>query len=165
MVSLLFLIIQAKAPARDTATYASPALKAVIERAATYNAAPPPDLRGYTAHYESEVAMAKRLPDRIEGTSTVEQTAGDFTWVVGRGFGQHQLGYRVITTGVPLPASAALSNGWIVPTLTGPKFDVFGASSGAATAVGQDSTGRPLRLVPARARSGAVLHASRAATP
>jgi len=139
MISLLFLVIQAQA--RDTGTYASPALKAVIERAAATNAAPPPGLQGYTARYESEVAMAKRLPDRIEGTSTIEQTAGEFTWVVGRGFGQHQLGYRVVTTGVPLPASAALSNGWILPTLTGPKIDVFGANSGAANAVGQDSSG------------------------
>ena len=47
----------------------------------------------------------------------------------------------MITTGVPLPASAVLSNGWVIPTLTGPKFDVFGANSGAPTAVGQDSTG------------------------
>jgi len=139
MVSLLLLIVQAQA--RDTATYSSPALKAVIDRAAAANAAPPADLRGYTARYESEVAMAKRLPDRIEGTSTIEQTAGEFTWVVGRGFSQYQEGYRVVTTGVPLPASAALSNGWILPTLTGPKLDVFGANSGALTAVGQDSSG------------------------
>lgn len=138
MVSLLLLI---QAQARDTGTYASPALKAVIERAAAVNAAPPPSLRGYTARYESEVAMAKRLPDRIEGTSTVEQTAGDFTWEVGRGFEQHEQGYRVVTTGVPLPASAVLDNGWIIPTLTGPKIDVFGANSGAPTGVGQDSNG------------------------
>lgn len=139
MLPLLLLLAQTQAT--DTSHYATPALRALIGRAAAINAAPPAELRGYTAHYESEVAMAKRLPDRIEGTSTVEQTAGDFTWAVGRGFGQHQIGYRVVTTGVPLPASAALSNGWIVPTLTGTKWDVFGANSGAPTAVGQDSTG------------------------
>jgi len=140
MIALLLLTLQPSAQAVDT-TYATPALKTVIARAAAANAAPPPDLRAYTAKYESEVAMAKRLPDRVEGTSTVEQTAGTFTWVVGRGFGQHEEGYRVVTTGVPLPASAALSNGWVLPTLTGPKIDVFGANSGAPTAVGQDSTG------------------------
>ncbi len=127
--------------AQDTTTYASPALRAVIERAAAVNAAPPADFRGYSARYESEVALVKLLPDRIQGASTIEQTAGIFTWLVDSGYGQHQLGYRVVTTGVPLPGSAALSNGWIIPTLTGPKIDLFGASSGAETAVGADSGG------------------------
>lgn len=139
MIAILLLVTQAQTA--DTGSYATPALRAVIERAAAANAATPANLRGYTARYESEVALAKRLPDRIEGASTIEQTAGVFTWAVGRGFGQYQQGYRVVTTGVPLPGSAALSNGWIMPTLTGSKFDLFGANSGAPTEVGQDSTG------------------------
>jgi hypothetical protein len=139
MLSLLLMLSQA--PVADTTGYATPALRTLIQRAEAANARPAADLRGYSARYESEVALVKRLPDRIEGASTIEQTAGEFTWVVGKGFGQHEQGYRVVTTGVPLPGSAALSNGWILPTLTGPKYDLFGASSGAPTEVGEDSAG------------------------
>lgn len=139
MMALLLFLTQA--PPADTTAYATAALRAVVAHAATANAAAPAPMMGYTARYEAEVALAKRLPDRIEGASTIEQTAGAFTWVAGRGFGQHEEGYRVVTTGVPLPGSAALSNGWIVPTLTGARYDLFGANSGAETATGQDSSG------------------------
>ena len=139
MMALLFLLAQA--PTADTTGYTSEALRALVARAESANAAPPTGLHGYSARYESEVALAKRLPERVEGASTIEQTAGVFTWEIGRGFSQHEEGYRVRTTGVPLPGSAALSNGWILPTLTGPKYDLLGANSGAATAAGLDSSG------------------------
>ncbi len=139
MLPLLLLLSQAVP--QDTASYSSQALRDVIARAEAANARPPESLRGYTARYESEVALIKLLPDRIQGASTIEQTAGVFTWIADSGYGQHQLGYRVVTTGVPLPGSAALSNGWIIPTLTGPRIDLFGSSSGAKTAVGADSSG------------------------
>jgi len=139
MIAMLLLLVPPQAV--DTVDYASPALRALIARAEAANAAPPPALRGYTARYESEVALAKRLPERVEGSSTIEQTAGTFTWAAGAGFGQHQDGYRVRTTGVPLPGSAALSNGWIVPTLSGPRYHLFGANSGAQTTAGLDSSG------------------------
>jgi hypothetical protein len=141
MLPLLLILVQAQPQGPDTTTYASPALRALIERAAAANSAPPAPLLGYTARYESEVALVKLLPNRIEGASTIEQTAGIFTWLVDSGYGQHELGYRVVTTGVPLPGSAALSNGWVIPTLTGDKIDLFGASSGARTAAGADSGG------------------------
>jgi hypothetical protein len=141
MVPILLILAQATTQLPDTATYATPALRAVIERAAAVNASPPADFRAYTARYESEVALVKLLPGRIQGASTIEQTAGVFTWVADSGFGQHQQGYRVITTGVPLPGSAALSNGWIIPTLTGGRWNLFGSASGARTVVGADSGG------------------------
>jgi hypothetical protein len=126
-IAMLLLLGQAQLP--DTTGYTTAALRALIQRAESANAAPAAGLRGYTARYESEVALVKRLPERIEGASTIEQTAGQFTWVVGRGFEQHEQGYRVVSTGVPLPGSAALANGWILPTLSGPTFDLFGANS------------------------------------
>lgn len=132
----------------DTARYSTPALRALVARAESANAAPAPGLLGYTARYESEVALTKLLPGRVEGTSTIEQTSGGFTWVDGQGFGQHQEGYRVVTTGVPLPASAALSNGWIIPILSGPEILVLGAGSGAATEAGADSAGRFAAISP-----------------
>lgn len=140
MIGILALL--ALQQAVDTAAYASPALRTLVARAESANAAPPAGLLAYTARYESEVAMVKLLPGRVEGASTIEQTAGQFTWVRDRGYGQHQQGYRVVTTGVPLPAAAALSKGWIVPDLTGPLYEVFGASSGAKNLAGADSGGR-----------------------
>lgn len=139
MIPLLLLLLQPQVA--DTIDYSSPALKALIGRAEQVNAAPPEGLRGYIARYESEVGISKRLPGNIEGTSTVEQTAGEFTWVVGAGFGQHEQGYRVRTTGVPLPGAAALSNGWVIPTLTGSRYNLLGAGSGASSAAGLDSGG------------------------
>jgi len=141
MLPIFLILAQATTQIPDTSGYASPALRAVIDRAAAVNAAPPTDLRALTARYEAEVALVKLLPDRIQGASTIEQTAGVFTWIPDSGFGQFQQGYRVVTTGVPLPGAAALSNGWIIPTMTGAKWDLFGASSGATTTVGTDSSG------------------------
>ena len=92
MHTLAILLLLGQAQAADTTGYSSPALRALVQRAESANAAPPASLRGYTARYESEVGLVKRLPDRIEGASTIEQTAGEFTWVVGRGFGQYQRG-------------------------------------------------------------------------
>ncbi|HMU60229.1 MAG TPA: hypothetical protein PKA66_00485, partial [Gemmatimonadales bacterium] len=141
MLPILLILAQATTQLPDTAAYATPALRALIGRAATVNASPPADFRAYTSRYESEVALVKLLPGRIQGASTIEQTAGVFTWVADSGFGQHQQGYRVITTGVPLPGAAALSNGWIIPTLTGRQWNLFGSASGAKTTVGADSGG------------------------
>ena len=140
MLAMLLLFGQGQVP--DTSAYASPALRTLVQHASAANAAPPAALRGYSARYESEVALTKLLPNRIEGTSTIEQTAGVFTWQHGVGFGQYQEGYRVVTTGVPLPASAALANGWIIPTLTSDEFGAFGVGSGAATEAGTDSGGK-----------------------
>lgn len=138
MLSLLLLF--ARPQAADTSQYSSPELRALIARAEAANAGPPAALRGYTARYEASLGLVRLVPGRVEGASTVEQTAGEFTWLVGQGFGQHQEGYRVVTTGVPLPGAAAVANGWIIPTLTGPRFDLFGAHSGAATDVGADTS-------------------------
>ena len=60
MVALLFLL-QATAPGPDS-SYASPALRALVERAAVANALPPPALRAYAAKFQSELAMVKGLP-------------------------------------------------------------------------------------------------------
>ena len=124
MVALLFLL-QATAPGPDS-SYASPALRALVERAAVANALPPPALRAYAARFESELAMVKGLPGPVEGTVTVDQIGGEFRWDREKGYGQHQVGYRQETTGVPLPTSAFLFSGWVVPNLYGPELKTFG---------------------------------------
>ena len=95
MLPILLILAQAPTQLPDTVGSATPALRALLERAAAVNAAPPADFRALTARYESEVGLVKLLPGRIQGASTIEQTAGIFTWVADSGFGQHQEGYRV----------------------------------------------------------------------
>ena len=62
----------------------------------------------------------------MEGTVTVDQIGGEFRWDREKGYGQHQVGYRQETTGVPLPTSAFLFSGWVVPNLYGPELKTFG---------------------------------------
>ncbi|MFI5210137.1 MAG: hypothetical protein ACHQ2E_06815, partial [Gemmatimonadales bacterium] len=130
----LFLLLQATAqgPAVDS-SYASPALRALVERAAAANNLPPKALRAYTAKFESELAVVKGLPGPIEGTATVDQVGGIFRWDRDKGFGQEQVGYRQETTGVPLPTSTFLYSGWVIPNLYGPELKTFGNESSEPT--------------------------------
>ncbi len=117
---LLVLALQ-QAPA-DTAVYSTPALRALVTRAAESNATVP--ARGYHAHFESEIAVNKALPNRVEGISSVEQYDGTLTWSADSG-NQHSEGYRIVTTGLPLPAGYVLGSAWIVPTLYGDRFTLL----------------------------------------
>ena len=135
MIALLLLLQQAPA---DTGAYASPALRALVGRAADSNAVFP--ARGYRARFESEIAVNKALPNRVEGISSVEQFDGTLTWNADSG-DQHTLGYRIITTGLPLPAGYVLGTAWIVPNLYGDRFTLLSNPKEATAKLGteQDS--------------------------
>jgi hypothetical protein len=130
----LFLLLQATAqgPAGDS-SYSSPALRALVSRVAAHNELPPPALRAYAAKFESELAVVKGLPGPIEGTVTVDQVGGEFHWDRIKGYGQHHVGYRQETTGVPLPTSSFLYSGWVIPNLYGPELKTFGNESSEPT--------------------------------
>ena len=134
-VIVLFLVLL-QAPA-DTA-YATPALRALISRAADLNAVVP--ALSYRAHFESEIAMNKAMPNRVEGISSVEQYAGTLTWS-GDSANQHNQGYRAVTTGLPLPAGYVLGSAWIVPNLYGDRFTLLSdpKAKGTDAASAQDS--------------------------
>lgn len=100
-----------------------------MARAADSNAAFP--ARGFRAHFESEIAVNKALPNRVEGISSVEQFAGTLTWNADSG-DQHSLGYRIVTTGLPLPAGYVLGTAWIVPSLYGDRFTLLSDPKQAA---------------------------------
>jgi len=125
MIALL-LLLQAAAAQQGDSSYSSPVLRALVERAAVLNALPPEALRAYSAKFESELAVVKGLPGPIEGTATVDQVAGEFRWDRLKGYGQHQVGFRQWTTGVPLPTSTFLFSGWVIPHLYGPELKTFG---------------------------------------
>lgn len=129
---MIALLLALQVQAVDS-TYSSPALRALVDRAAVINALPPAPLRAYSAKFESELAVVKGLPGPIEGTATVDQVGGIFRWDRTKGFGQHQIGYRQETTGVPLPTSSFLYSGWVIPNLYGPELKTFGNESSEPT--------------------------------
>jgi hypothetical protein len=106
----------------DTGSYSSPALRALVARAADSNASFP--ARSYTAHFESEIAVNKALPNRVEGISSVEQFDGTLSWGANGG-DQHSQGYRIVTTGLPLPAGYVLGSAWIAHVLYGERFTLL----------------------------------------
>jgi hypothetical protein len=132
----------------DTGAYSSPALRALVARAADSNAVFP--ARGFRAHFESEIAVNKALPNRVEGISSVEQFDGSLTWSPDSA-NQHTLGYRIITTGLPLPAGYVLGSAWIAPNLYGDRFTLLSDPKEAVSKGGnaQDSLD---------ARASSVIH-------
>ncbi len=112
---LLLLALQA---GRDS-TYSSPAVRDLVTRAVARNRARSTEVRGFRAHFESSVAVVRTAPERVEGATSIEQTAGTYRARTGGFFEQHREGYRVITTGVPLPGGTLLRKGWIAPPLDG----------------------------------------------
>jgi hypothetical protein len=133
MIALLLVLQVAAQSTQGDSTYSSPALRALVGRAAARNELPPPALRAYAAKFESELAVVKGLPGPIEGTVTVDQVGGEFRWDREAGYGQHQVGYRQETTGVPLPTSSFLYSGWVIPNLYGPELKTFGNESSEPT--------------------------------
>ena len=127
VIALLLLLQQAPV---DTSAYSTPALRALVARAADSNAVFP--ARGFRAHFESEIAVNKALPNRVEGISSVEQFDGSLTWNGDSG-NQHTLGYRIITTGLPLPAGYVLGSAWIAPVLYGDRFTLLSDPKQAGT--------------------------------
>jgi len=114
----------------DSGAYSSPALRALVARAADSNASFP--ARSYTAHFESEIAVNKALPNRVEGISSVEQFDGTLSWSASGG-DQHSQGYRIVTTGLPLPAGYVLGSAWIAPVLYGDRFTLLSDPKQAGT--------------------------------
>ena len=118
---MLFLLLLQQAPA-DTGHYSSPGLRTIVQQAVQANAVVP--ARSYRAKFESEIAVNKALPNRVEGISSVEQFDGVLTWNADSG-DQHTEGYRIVTTGLPLPAGYVLGTAWIVPNLYGDRFTLL----------------------------------------
>ena len=94
MLTLLLAAQLAAAVPRDTATYSSPALRALISEAARVNNHVPPALGGYTAKLESEIAIGERDGAGHETEESLEQAASSLRWSRTGDFEQHVIGYR-----------------------------------------------------------------------
>ena len=65
---------------RDTATYASAGLRALVAEAVEINRRVPPGLGGYRAHLESEISIGNRRAQGMEMSVSLEQVASTLTW-------------------------------------------------------------------------------------
>jgi len=122
MLSLL-LWMQLAAGAPVDSTYASPALRALVARAATENRFPPPALAAYRSRIETELSLLIRDTLGRERSAEVEQLATDALWTRGDRYDLHIVGYRAQNIGVPY-STLSLVRGWTLPTLYGDRLSL-----------------------------------------
>ena len=129
-------------PALQTpdSVYETPALAALVGRAAAENARPPADLSGYRARIETELSFVQLEPDGRETLLQLEQLASDLYWRRDGGMLQEMLGYRSQTLGATFSGLSFFDVPWLVPTLYGERLDLVRTSG------------------PSRSESGALLH-------
>ena len=122
MLGVLLTMAQLAAalPPSDS-TYASPALRALVERAAASNRVVPPTLAAYRAHLETEMALI--LVDTLgrERTGQVEQLGGVARWNPETGYLAHIEGYRTQSAGFPISMAGMIRN-WSIPMLYGQRL-------------------------------------------
>lgn len=110
-------------PAADT-VYETPALEALVARAAEANASPPADLTGYRARIETELSFVQVEADGEEVLLQLEQLASDLYWRRDGGMLQELLGYRSQTLGATFSGLSFFDVPWLVPTLYGDRLDL-----------------------------------------
>lgn len=123
VIALVAQVVQAPTAAtsrsRDTATYASAQLKAIIEDAVRFNRLVPPGLGAYRAQMESEISIGSQRPDKGERAYSVEQVASELAWNRTGAFEQHVIGYRSQAMGLQFATIGFMRNAWAVPSLYG----------------------------------------------
>ncbi len=123
--SLLLCAQLAVSVSAGDSIYSSPALRAVVARAAVANLQPPPELRSYKSHIETEVSLLIRDTLGREHTAQTEQFATNAEWTRDGRYSLHVVGYRSESVGVPY-SSLSIVRGWTVPSLYGDRL-LFGA--------------------------------------
>lgn len=103
--------------------YSSPALRALIARAAAANREPPPALRGYRARVESEFSLVTHDTLGRELSSQIEQLDADASWTRDGEYDLHVVGYRTQSLGAPFSV-LSIVRGWTVPTLYGDRLSL-----------------------------------------
>ena len=123
LLALVALAIQVptagSSSVRDTATYESARLKAIVEEAVRANRRVPPALGSYTAQVESEIAIGSKRPDKGELSFSVEQVASTLMWDRTGAFEQRVIGYRSQALGLQFATVGLFRNAWAVPSLYG----------------------------------------------
>lgn len=134
---MLSLILAAQlavsTPATDS-TYATAALREMIARAAVANRIPPPELRAYHSHIETELSLMVRDTLGRELTAQIEQIATAATWEREGRYELHVEGYRSQSVGIPYSALNTV-HAWTVPTLYGDRLMLGAYPEGSRSAV------------------------------
>lgn len=115
----------------DTATYATPALRALVAEAAEINRRVPEALGGYRAQLESEISIGNRRAERMEMSVQLEQIASTLEWDRTGSYRQTVVGYRSQQIGTSIATLGFFRSGWAIPSLYGNRL---------ALLFGQDST-------------------------
>ncbi len=122
----LFLAAQlVVAAVPDTATYSSPALRALVNEAVLVNNRVPAALGGYRARLESEIAIGQRDGAGHESEESIEQVASDLRWSRTGDFEQHVTGYRSQSRGFQFATIGFFRNAWVVPSLYGNRLSLL----------------------------------------
>lgn len=124
---LTFILIAQLAVAKlpDTATYSSPALRALIDEAVLVNNRVPAALGGYRAKLESEIAIGERDGAGHETEESIEQVASVLRWSRSGAFEQHVIGYRSQSIGLQFATIGFFRNAWVVPSLYGNRLSLL----------------------------------------
>ncbi len=104
---------------RDTATYQSPALRAIITEAVRFNRHVPAGLGSYRARMESEISIGSQRPDNGEQSVSVEQVASELNWNRTGAFEQRVTGYRSQSLGLQFASLGFFRDAWAIPSLYG----------------------------------------------
>lgn len=130
LIALALLLLPPALRAQDTlyATYATPALRELVARAAAANAAPPGGLDSYFARIETELAFLRAEQDGRETVLQLEQVASDLYWRRDGGMLQELVGYRSQTLGATFSGLSFFEVPWLVPTLYGDRLDLLRTS-------------------------------------
>jgi hypothetical protein len=104
-------------------TYASPALRALVARAAALNREPPPTLAGYRARVETEFGYVLHDTLGREQATQVEELDARAAWTRSGEYALHVVGYRTQAVGVVF-SGLNIVRGWTVPTLYGDRLSL-----------------------------------------
>jgi hypothetical protein len=118
---LLPVLLFAQLATVSDSTYSSEALRALVGRATVANHAPPPSLRGYRAHVESELSLLLRDTLGRERAAQLEQLASSIKWQRGGEYEMHVIGYRAQGLGSPI-STLSFIRGWTEPSLFGERL-------------------------------------------
>jgi hypothetical protein len=135
---VLALVAQQQPAPAPTAQpiYSSPAVEALVERAAAANRSVPAGLQSYLARVETELSFVRAEPDGRETLLQIEQIASDVYWRADGGFTQQLLGYRSETLGATFSALSFFDVPWLVPALYGERLDLVRTGRPEYTAQG-----------------------------
>lgn len=119
----LLLLAQLATSAHVDSVYATPALRDFVAAVAMENRAPPPELRGYTGHVETEMSLMVRDTLGREHAAAIEQLAANARWARGGTYDLHVVGYRSQSIGVPY-SILSIVRAWTVPSLYGDRLSL-----------------------------------------